>query len=143
MSQFDSMRKKASSNDYTDITGDFEVASQDDLADEGQVVMDEIERWLKDDTGELFLNLAENKKLKGKRFADFQQAFNKLKSLFDEVNELRQAVMQMKENNLPVEDIEEVENQIGEKLKRLEKDMLFVGKEYMDVMRASKESLVE
>ena len=143
MRQFDSMRKKASSNDYTDITGDFEVASQDDLADEGQVVMDEIERWLKDDTGELFLNLAENKKLKGKRFADFQQAFNKLKSLFDEVNELRQAVMQMKENNLPVEDIEEVENQIGEKLKRLEKDMLFVGKEYMDVMRASKESLVE
>ncbi len=143
MSRFDSIRKKASLNDYTDGVGDFEVASQDDLADEGQVVMDEIEKWLKDDTGELFMNLAENKKLKGKRFADFQQEFNKLKTLFDEVNELRQAVMQMKENNLPAEDVEEVENQVSEKLKQLEKDMLFVGKEYMDVMRASKESLVE
>jgi len=122
---------------------DFEIAASDELAKEGDLATNELRVWLENDSGELFQKLAESSKLSGYRFTEFQKTFNVLKQLFDEVQELRQALQQMKTTELPIKDITEVEVDLGEKIKVLNEKMLFTAKEYMDVIKHSTEDLTD
>lgn len=118
----------------------FEKATEVELYQEGDNAVLEIEKWLDDNSGELFLALADNKDLKVSRFEKFQQDFNKLKSLFDEVKELKDAVEQIENDDTTKQ---EVEKEIFEKAKILEEQKLFIAKEYMDVINPITEEVTE